>query len=149
LETGFGASNTKPGREAIPFGVVTLMLPVAPVPTTAVILVADTTVKEDAEAPPKLTTVVPVKLVPVIVTVAPLPAVDGVNEVIVGTGVVPTCSVDFLQENVTGKSKRIAISFISKWFFNSDCYLPIWFNLNTILITLLFFKSNVILRLIR
>jgi hypothetical protein len=99
LETGFGASNTKPGREAIPFGVVTLMLPVAPVPTTAVILVADTTVKEDAEAPPKLTTVVPVKFVPVMVTVTPCVAVFGVNDVMVAVVLTIGLDFSFLQEN--------------------------------------------------
>ena len=37
--------------------------------------------------PPKLTAVAPVKLVPVMVTVAPTPANVGVNEVIVGAGI--------------------------------------------------------------
>ena len=48
---------------------VTLTLPVAPVPTTAVILVALTTVNEVAAVPPKLRAVAPVKSVPVMVTV--------------------------------------------------------------------------------
>jgi hypothetical protein len=120
LETGFGASNTKPGREAIPFGVVTLMLPVAPVPTTAVILVADTTVKEDAEAPPKLTTVVPVKLVPVIVTVAPCVAIVGVNDTSEGAGIVVGAGSSFLQDINPAKTriaKQSIILFFIKMIF--------------------------------
>ena len=61
--------NVNPTLLAMPFDVVTLTLPVAPVPTTAVMLVALTTVNEVAAVPPKLTAVAPVKFVPVIVTV--------------------------------------------------------------------------------
>ncbi len=43
-----------------------------------------TTIKEVAATPPKLTAVAPVKLVPVMVTVAPEPALAGVNDEIVG-----------------------------------------------------------------
>jgi hypothetical protein len=70
----------------MPFDVVTLTLPVAPAPTTAVMLVALTTVNEVAAVPPKLITVAPVKFVPVIVTVCPVPADVGLKEVIVGGG---------------------------------------------------------------
>ena len=70
----------------MPFDVVTLTLPVAPVPTTAVMLVALTTVNEVAAVPPKLTAVAPVKFVPVIVTVCPVPAEVGLNDAIVGGG---------------------------------------------------------------
>jgi hypothetical protein len=52
-----------------PLAVVTLTLPVAPAPTTAVIEVALTTLNEVAAVPPKLTADAPVKLVPVMVTV--------------------------------------------------------------------------------
>jgi hypothetical protein len=69
---------------ALPPGVITLTLPVAPIPTTAEIKLDETTVYEEALMPPKLTAVVPVKLVPVIVTVCPTPAELGENEVIVG-----------------------------------------------------------------
>ena len=78
--------NVNPALLAMPFAVVTLTLPVAPVPTTAVILVALTTVNEVAEVPPKLTAVAPVKFVPVIVTVCPVPAEIGLNDAIVGGG---------------------------------------------------------------
>ena len=78
--------NVNPALLAMPFAVVTLTLPVAPAPTTAVILVALTTVNEVAAVPPKLTAVAPVKFVPVIVTVCPVPAEVGLNDAIVGGG---------------------------------------------------------------
>ena len=56
---------------AVPPGVVTVITPVEPEPTTAVMVVGFTTVNEDAAVPPKLTVVAPVKLVPVMVTVDP------------------------------------------------------------------------------
>jgi hypothetical protein len=71
---------------AVPPGVVTDIVPVVPLATTAVMLVALTTVKEVAAVPPKLTIVAPVKLVPVMVTTAPVAADEGVNEVTVGAG---------------------------------------------------------------
>ena len=83
---GVADINENPTLLAMPFDVVTLTLPVAPAPTTAVILVALTTVNEVAAVPPKLTAVAPVKLVPDIVTVCPVPAEVGLNEVIVGGG---------------------------------------------------------------
>jgi hypothetical protein len=70
----------------MPFDVVTLTAPVVPAATTAVMLVALTTVNEVAAVPPKLTAVAPVKFVPVIVTVCPVPAEIGLNDVIVGGG---------------------------------------------------------------
>ena len=66
---GVADINVNPALLAMPFSVVTLTLPVAPAPTTAVILVALTTVNEVAAVPPKLTAVAPVKSVPVMVTV--------------------------------------------------------------------------------
>ena len=76
--------NVKPARIPIPCGEVTCTLPLAPPATIAAIVDELTTVKEDAAVPPKLTAVAPVKFVPVMVTVVPLPAGLGVNEVIVG-----------------------------------------------------------------
>ena len=78
--------NVNPALLAMPFAVVTLTLPVAPAPTTAVMLVALTTVNEVAAVPPRLTAVAPVKFVPVIVTVCPVPAEIGLNDAIVGGG---------------------------------------------------------------
>ena len=86
LITGAG-TNVNPASVPVPSGVVTLILPLVPLATTAVMDVALTTLNEAAAVPPKLTAVAPVKLVPVIVTVAPGPAEVGVNEVIVGTAV--------------------------------------------------------------
>ncbi len=72
---------------AVPPGVVTDTLPEVPAPTTAVMVVAETTEKEVAAVPPKLTADAPIKLVPVMVTVAPLAALVGVNKEIVGAGI--------------------------------------------------------------
>lgn len=63
---------------------VTLTDPLEPLPTTALMVVALTTLKEVAAVPPKLTAVAPVKLVPVIVTVAPLAAEVGLIEAMFG-----------------------------------------------------------------
>ena len=63
---------------AAPPGVVTDTLPVVPAATTAVTLVGETTVNDVAAVPPKLTAVAPVRFVPVIVTVAPVPALPKV-----------------------------------------------------------------------
>jgi hypothetical protein len=76
--------NAKPTRLEFPFGVVTLTLPLAPVPTTAVMVVLLKTLKLVAATPPKLTAVAPVKLVPVKVTVNPLAAVAGLKELRTG-----------------------------------------------------------------
>ena len=64
--TGAGI-KIKPGSADTPPGPVTVTLPVAPEPTIAIILVGDTTVKEFAGNPPKLTLVAFVKFCPVIV----------------------------------------------------------------------------------
>jgi len=90
---GAVAEYVKPVRVPVPTGVVTLTAPVVPVPTTAVICVAELTVKLVAAVPPKLTALALVKPVPVIVTEVPVPAVVGVNEVIVGVPAAPTESV--------------------------------------------------------
>ena len=79
--------NVNPGRVAIPPGVVTDRFPDVPVATTDVIVVGETTVKDVATVPPKLTAVAPEKLVPVIVTVEPLTPLVGVNEEIMGVGI--------------------------------------------------------------
>jgi hypothetical protein len=71
---------------AVPPGVIILIGPDAPEPSVALILEVETNVNDVAGVPPKLTAVTPVKLVPVIVTVAPLAPVVGVNDVMVGAG---------------------------------------------------------------
>ena len=85
LITGAGI-NVNPESVAVPPGAVTLTLPLVPLATTAVMDVALTTLNEVAAVPPKLTAVAPVRFVPVIVTVVPLAADVGVNEVITGAG---------------------------------------------------------------
>ena len=81
-----GGIKVKPVIIAVPPGVVTLILPEAPVPTVAVIVVAFTTVNVVAATPPNMTAVAPVKFVPVIVITVPLDPLVGVNELIVGKG---------------------------------------------------------------
>ena len=61
--------KVKPVIVPTPLALVTLTLPVAPAPITAVMEVALTTLYEVAAVPPKLTAEAPVKLVPVMVTV--------------------------------------------------------------------------------
>jgi biotin-(acetyl-CoA carboxylase) ligase len=94
LMLGAGINVKLPEELAIPPAVVTDIIPVVPLETTAVMLVALTTVKEVAAVPPKLTAVAPVKSVPIMVTVSPAPADDGVNELIVGAGI----NVKLLEE---------------------------------------------------
>ena len=79
------ATKVNPALVAVPAGLVTVILPVVPAATTAVMVVGLTTVKEVALVVPNFTTVVPVKLVPVMVTVMPGPADVGVKELIAGT----------------------------------------------------------------
>ena len=69
---------------AVPPGVVTETLPVAPAPTTALMVVLLTTTNEAAAMVPNFTAVAPVKFVPVMVTVEEVPAVVGVKLVTVG-----------------------------------------------------------------
>ena len=63
---------------------VTLTLPEVPDATTAVMLVAETTLNDVAAVPPKLTAVAPVKFVPVMVTDVPTAPLIGVKLVMVG-----------------------------------------------------------------
>jgi len=83
-EVMVGSDIANPANVAVPLGVVTETAPLVPVAaTTAVMVVALATLNEAAAVPPKLTAVAPVKLVPVMVTVAPT-AAGLVNAVIVG-----------------------------------------------------------------
>lgn len=75
-----------PPIEAVPPGVVTDTLPVAPVPTTAVIWVAEFTTKDAAGIPPNCTAVAPAKPVPLICIRRPCCAEAGENDVRVGAG---------------------------------------------------------------
>jgi hypothetical protein len=71
--------------EAVPPGFTKVITPVVPDPTVTVILVAVLAVIV-AGVPPMVTEVAPLRFVPVIVTVAPLAPVAGVNDVMVGAG---------------------------------------------------------------
>ena len=62
---------------AVPPSVVTEIVPVLPLPTVALIEVALLTVKEAAAVPPNLTALTLVKLVPVMLTTAPLAPLVG------------------------------------------------------------------------
>lgn len=85
-----GCKNIKPVRPPEPAGVITDTLPEVPLPTTAVMVFASTTVYEVARVPPNLTAVVPVKLAPVIVTTVPAPPIVGLNEATPGSVVEKT-----------------------------------------------------------
>ena len=86
LMVGAGIKVKAPGLVAVPPGVVTVMAPVVPLPTAAVMQVALATVKADAALPPNFTTLAPLKPLPLMVTTVPAPPPLGVNEVMVGAG---------------------------------------------------------------
>ena len=73
-----------PANVAKPSLLVTATEPEAPASTTAVMVVEFTMVNEAAASPPKFTAVAVVKLVPVMVMVAPLAPLVGEKEVMVG-----------------------------------------------------------------
>jgi len=124
------AININPDRDAVPPGVVTLTLPDAPELTTAVIVVAFTTVKDDAAVPPKVTAVAPVKFVPVIVIVAPSPAVVGVNDEMVGAGINVNPARDAEPPSVVtatfpeAPDPTIAVMLVGLFTVNEDALVP-------------------------
>ena len=86
--TTLGLTRKVPVLVAVPAVVLTVIFPaVAPAGTVAVILVGISTVKVVAGAPLTLTDVAPVKLAPVMVTLAPIAPLDGVKLVIRGATV--------------------------------------------------------------
>jgi hypothetical protein len=82
-----GRIKVKPAKEAVPPGVVKLTAPDEPAPTIATIDVEDTTVNARTGVPPNVMIEVPLKLVPVIVIIIPLPAAKGEKLVMVGAGI--------------------------------------------------------------
>jgi len=84
VTVGVGGMYVKPARTSNPSGLVTATDPDAPEATTAVMVVPFTTVNDVAATPPKFTAVAVVKFVPVMVMVAPVAPLVGVNEVTVG-----------------------------------------------------------------
>jgi hypothetical protein len=81
---GLGGMKVKPESAVVPPEVVRLSAPVAPLPTRAVIEVDDKTWKDATDIPPKVIAVVVFKLVPVIVMFAPVPALVGEKDKMVG-----------------------------------------------------------------
>jgi hypothetical protein len=92
--------NINPANDAVPPGVVKLTAPDEPEPTVAMMVVDESMIKEVAGVPPKLSAKVPVKFVPLMVIVAPLPAFVGENEVIVGGAMNPNPSSDAVPPGV-------------------------------------------------
>ena len=81
-----GAPKTKPAFVPVPELLVTETSPEKPVPIIAVIDVEEFIVKLLAGTLPKRTAVAPVKLLPVMVTVAPVPPSTGLKDKINGSG---------------------------------------------------------------
>ena len=84
LMSGRDPVKINPVRAAVPPALVKLTAPLAPLPTTAEMVVEESTWKVATDNPPKVITVVVFKLVPVIVMFAPVPALDGVKDRMVG-----------------------------------------------------------------
>ena len=103
-----GGRNVNPVKVVVIPATVTATFPVAPAPTTAFILVGETTVKEAAGTPPKLTLVAPVKFTPVMVIVVPLLAVCGVNEEMIGSVILlvktEILPVEAFADTISGKA---------------------------------------------
>jgi hypothetical protein len=79
-----GGKKINPSLPASPPPVVILKTPLLPDPTTIIMLVDDSVLKELTAVPPSVTDVTPDRLVPVTVTVAPTAALAGEKDVIVG-----------------------------------------------------------------
>ena len=86
--------NVNPALEAVESCVNTSTSPEVPLPTTAVIVLASTIVNDVALVPPNETPVAQSKFVPVIVTVWPIYAESGSNEVICACGLTWAASFD-------------------------------------------------------
>ena len=81
-----GGKKMNPALVPCPVGVITRTNPEAPLPTLALILVLETTVKEVAATSPKRTAVAPEKFKPVILMLYPLPADVGVKSLMTTGG---------------------------------------------------------------
>lgn len=99
VNVGAAVGVKVPALVAVPPAVVTFTVPVVTLAgVTAVMLVAELTVKLAAATLLNVTAVAPVKLVPVMVTVAPAHPLVGVKLVIVGTGVLVAVMVKLTFE---------------------------------------------------
>ena len=84
LTAGGADKKTNPDSAAEPPAAVRLSAPVAPEPTTALISLYESTWNDATGTPPSEILVISKKLSPVIVIEAPVPALVGVKEVMVG-----------------------------------------------------------------
>jgi hypothetical protein len=85
---GTGGIKTKPDKLSLPSGETTETSPLAPSSATiAVTFVGESMVKSVALMPPNRTSVTVERFVPVIITVCPGPALEGMKLVIVGAGI--------------------------------------------------------------
>ena len=96
--------KVNPERAPVPKLLVTVTSPVAPLPTTAVILVEELITNEAAGVPPKLTAVMSLKFPPSMVTVVPFMPVVGVNDVTAG------CAVTVLRRIAIPVLPEVAIT---------------------------------------
>ena len=86
VRVGAGMKVKELSLVAVPPGVVTLIVPVAPLPTVALMVLSLAMVKAVAAVPPKATAVAQVKPEPLMVTDVPVRPLLGVNAVRVGAG---------------------------------------------------------------
>lgn len=84
LMTGAVVTVKKPALSPAPLGPVTRILPVTAPAGTVAVICPELFTTNDAETPPKLTSVVPVKFAPVMVTVVPMFPLAGVKPVMAG-----------------------------------------------------------------
>jgi hypothetical protein len=105
-----GGAYVNPVMSAVKTGSVTAILPVAPLPTTALIVVAFIIENEAAGIPPKVTAVTGVKLVPVMVTVESVPATSGVKEVILGIVTQVKLAADPVPYDVVTETLPVALA---------------------------------------
>ena len=94
----------------LPPALVTATLPEVPYASTAVILVADVTVNEAAAVPPNVTLVVPVKLEPLMVMVAPAAACVGLKLEITGAWAIDACVQRISDSMVKGMLFNLAVN---------------------------------------
>ena len=100
--------KVKPASDALPPGVVRLTAPVAPVPTIATIDVEETTVNDETGVPPNVIADVLLKLVPVILIIAPADALVGAKDVILGADIKVNPGRDALPPGVVRLTAPVA-----------------------------------------
>ena len=106
--TDEGGINIKPTSDALPPGVLRLTTPVVPVPTIATIEVDDTIVNDETGVPPSVIANVLLKLVPVILIIAPAAALVGAKDVILGADIKVKPASDALPPGVVRLTAPVA-----------------------------------------